>query len=83
MRPETCMVERPPTVDKRPPQSTPVAALITHEQARAAAMRLISSAFERDNGPKAKFSIPVQNTDDDVVILAYISQEETREKYRQ
>lgn len=44
---------------------------ITHEDAEKAAERIINSAW-RNNGERAKFSIPVHPNDDDIVLMEYI-----------
>jgi len=64
---------------RKPPVTVP-APLITHEQARTALTHLINSVFDR--APKAKFSIPVNDKDDDIVLMAYIAQQELRERLK-
>ena len=65
--------------ERKPSLSVP-APLITHEQARVALAHLINSVFDR--APKATFSIPVQDSDEDIVLMAYIAQQEFRERIR-
>jgi len=48
---------------------------VTHEEARKSALRLINSHFHNPNGAIA--SIPVQTTDDDVMIMDYIAEQES------
>jgi hypothetical protein len=69
-------LEPPP---RKPSASVP-AALITHEQARTALARLLNSIYDRE--PRARFSIPVDDKDDDIVLMAYIAQEELRGRVR-
>ncbi len=58
-----------------------VVTLITHEQAKESALRLLNSARAND-GPRARFTIPVREDDDDILLLAYIAQQEYREMVR-
>lgn len=75
------MTSSPQSVDKRPPKPDHSAALISHETAREALARLVNSAYQRP-GEKAHFSIPVRDSDEDVVLMAYIAQQEHRESLK-
>lgn len=54
--------------------------VVTSERARLSANRLINSAFRNTEREHARFSIPVNLDDDDIVILDYISQQSKRER---
>ena len=70
-------------VDKKRPQPE-VAALISHEQARKSLGRLVHDAYRRkpDERRRSTFSIPVRDSDDDVLLMAYIAQQEMRERLK-
>ncbi|UEM08026.1 hypothetical protein JL101_035845 (plasmid) [Skermanella rosea] len=51
---------------------------ISHQEAREIAHRLICGAFNRDNN-RPRFTIPANHDrDDDLLMLAYIEQQERR-----
>jgi len=56
--------------------------VVSHEEAKAIALRLIAGSFRRDGENleykrRPRFSIPcMPNDDDDCLILAYIAQQE-------
>lgn len=60
-------------------------ALITHDQAMKAALRLINGAFRRDGlvlpaDKRPRFSIPARpDYDDDIVLCDYIRQQKERQ----
>jgi len=60
------------------PASSVSTELITHDQARTSAGRLIAAAFGRGD-KKPTFSIPARDSDDDIILMAYIAQQEHRE----
>ena len=72
-------MEAESSIPRKPPATIP-APLITHDQARIAASRLINSIYNRP--PRAVFSIPADDKDDDIVLMAYIAQQEFKERLR-
>jgi hypothetical protein len=50
--------------------------LVSHDRARLALNRLINSHFNNRPGEHARFSIPANADDDDIVLSDYIEQQE-------
>jgi len=66
-------------IAKKKPASSIATELITHAQARESAGRLIHDALHGDVHT-ATASIPARDSDDDIILMAYIAQQEHREQ---
>jgi len=55
--------------------------VVTHDEANEILSRFIASHFRKDDAPRARFSIPVdESRDDDVLLDRYIKQNRERDE---
>lgn len=52
------------------------ARIVTHEQARESALKFINAHFRNPGRDKPRATIPPELTDDDIVLMDYINQQE-------